>query len=722
MAIEAKVTGNGFFSGASTNVSSYTVSEDCTPLSPSDSSGGTGTFVINVLENPNADGTMLLYGDQIDLSDGSNGTTQGVVSNLTSLNGIVSLTADSRMFLMNTVVVAGPRNDTVSNILYYYLSLVGITSGIVIDAAIGSLVVTWPGWNNQLWLQMKKLLMTIDAEVSLVSSNVTIRAVRQRVAEVLKDTAHGWNIAQSNIAQNVDIYNYNNVRKVNSLAYPDGGWNDQTTVLQVDAGQTILQNFPVSVWLESLVQPTCVSNVNKFDNTLSAYTVTGNDGVIVSPAVWNAGGGSVVATIGADGKSIDVTIRGAAPTTLAPFRIAVSTGQSNYYSSLRILGTGVFFRKDLIRIPTGLTNVQTTTRTNLLLNPSGRLTTTAFASIGSGSIGQDAGQDTYFYTTTGGQPAGNYGLYQVLNVGTDLVGFTTYTFSCYLYGTDGTGAQDCNVYAGGSGVYSRTISTSGRNFNRVFIQFTTAASGSVLLYALNNFTTIAGNGNIVAWRDAMVEIGTNVGTYFDGNTASSGSYVSAWSGAVGNSASTNTIIQIGAANTSAIAGTTIDNEFIGDLATAMSLGLRAAQWYGGPSQTINASSVRINRTGDGGSNVYPTFNDLNAAQGANLFSDFNTAQGANTFDQFTAAQFATVANIFSNQSFGNVAGARLQYADQYYRIRTGVTGPNVISYTAERDSLFNDFNVANSVKTFDQFNNKWYAKSFIDFSLASLWA
>jgi hypothetical protein len=532
VAIEAKVTGNGFFAGATTNVSSYTVSEDSTPISPADTSGGTGTFSINVLENSSADGTMLLYADQIDLSDGSNGTTQGIVSTLSAQNGIVTVTADSRMFLMNTVVSAMPRNNTIANVLNYYLSLVGITTNISIDPTIGSLTVTWPGWKNQLWLQMKKLLLTVDAEASLVSSNITIRPIRQRTAETLKDTARGWDISQSNLAQGIEIYNYNNTRLISSLAYPDGGWSDQTTVLQVDAGQTIVQNFPVSVWLESLIQPTCSLTVGKFDNTMSVYAVTGNDGNIVSPTTWAATGGYLTVAIGADGKSVDVTAHGAAAIGPAPYRIAISTGQSNYYSSLRILGTGVFFHKDLISIPTGLT----------------------------------------------------------------------------------------------------------------------------------------------------------------------------------------------AAQTSNVVGVTVDNEFIGDLQTAMSLGLRAAQSYGAPAQTINASSVRINRAGDGGSTVYPTFNDFNTAQGAATFASFNTAQGAATFDQFNATQFATVSNVFANQSFGNVAGARLRYADHYYRIRTGTTGPDVISYTAERDSLFNDFNTVNSANTFAQFNTKWANKSFIDFTLASLWA
>jgi hypothetical protein len=532
MAIEANVTGNGFFAGATTNVSSYTVSEDSTPVSPADSSGGTGTFTINVLENSTADGTMLLYGDQIDLSDGANGKTQGIVSALSARNGIVTVTADSRMFLMNTVVSAVPQNNTINNIINYYLSLVGITVNIVIDPTVGSRSVVWPGWKNQLWLQMKKLLLTVDAEVSLVSSNVTIRPIRQRVAETLKDTARGWDIGQSNAAQSIEIYNYNNTYQTNSIVYPVGGWNDQVTILQVDAAQTINQNFPVDAWLQSIVLPPCLPAMGKADTGTSGYTVTGNDGNIIAPSTWSAGGGSLSATIGADGKSIDVTIHGAASTTLAPYRIAVSTGQSNYYSSLRILGTGVFFHKALITLPTGLTNAQTS--------------------------------------------------------------------------------------------------------------------------------------NVV--------------------------------------------------------GITIDNEFIGDQQTAMSLGLRAAQAFGGPQQTINANSVRINGASDPGGNTYPMFNDFNAAQGSNTFASFNSAQGSNIFDQFTAAEFATVASAFVNQSFGNIAGARLRYADHYYRIRTGTTGPDVISYTAERDSLFNDFNVANGSNTFASFNTKWAGRSFLDFALTSLWA
>jgi hypothetical protein len=340
-------------------VSGYTVSEESTPIDPSDTTGATGTLSVSFLQRAkNVLTAKRMYRKQIDIEDRGQGITQGIARVPSTSGGTISIGADQRLALLAVVRTAAPFNGTLGDYLTYLLGLVGITSGYVVDNSLKAINVSMLGWDQQVWLQLKKLGVVYKFEVSLVSDNIVFRPVRGRVTVDKRDLiSPEWAMDDTQLALSVQSYYYQNTVKANSLIYPGGGWTPDVTVYQVDAGETLQFNIPITASLTSLVQPQALDFVGQFDNSASAYSImSANSGLPVPAAQWNALGGSITVAIGEDQQSIDVTIVGASDPTgqYAPYRIAATAGPSNNYSSLRILGSGTFFTKTLYTQPTAI--------------------------------------------------------------------------------------------------------------------------------------------------------------------------------------------------------------------------------------------------------------------------------------------------------------------------------------------------------------------------------
>lgn len=520
--------------GPTSNITGYSVTEDSTPIDPSDSSGGVGQVNISLAEDEAADGSVLFINDSIDLEDGAQGTTVGTINSVNIANGIANIAGDSRIGAFMADRTAQPFNGTLQNAFIYYLGLVDITSGYYVDPSIASTAVVFPGFTGNMWDYMKKLCAAYKVEISLVSDNIVLRPIRTRTAENKRNIDESLSISNAELAQNVEVYYYNNEYKSSTLVYPKGGWNADVQVYQVDALQTLEIEIPIDVSLTSVLQPTCVNSVARTyaGGANGVYCVAGKDGLPIDSAAWAANGGRLSVAIGTDTRSIKVTIVGASDfANVAPYRIAMASDTSNTYSSLRIVGTGVHFDKQKITIPTGVP----------------------------------------------------------------------------------------------------------------------ATKSSVLI------------------------------------------------------------------------GATVDNPFISTISQAYDAGSIVAGKYASPSQKINVSTVGINRSGESGSINYPTFASFDSTQGTNTFATFDTAQGSNTFAAFNAEQFALVKDNFDNQAFGNVAGSRVSYRNAMYRIRSANITESSVSYTAERDTLFSDWNSVWTGTTFADFDTQFAGKLFEDYAVIPLW-
>lgn len=358
MVIEVEVIGNGRYAGAKSNVGEYSVLEESTPIDASDSSGGTGQITFTAADDPSRQGSILLLNDTVRLTDGDRGETQGKINSLAGTNGTVSVTADSLLGQLVVDKTALPQTGTFENVIQYYLSLGNISwTDVVLEASLTNIPIVAIGWTGDLWTKIKELCVFVKAEIALVRSKVVIRPVRERRALEINNVSESWNVSNVDMARQVEVFYYNSQRKVNQLIYPAGGWNEDVTVYTIDANQTTEVNIPIDVYLDDIPipQPVPVESVSPTYGASSVYTIVGNDDRPITPDQWTSNGGSITVARGDDGKSIDVKFVGAGGPSAryAPFRVAMSSGSNEYYSSLRIIGTGTHFKRESVIMPTG---------------------------------------------------------------------------------------------------------------------------------------------------------------------------------------------------------------------------------------------------------------------------------------------------------------------------------------------------------------------------------
>lgn len=347
--------------------SSYSVSEDSTPTSSDDSSGSVGTFSVSAV---GVDDPILLNGSEIRLIDSARGSTIGFVTQVEEDDrGSVNLSCQSRLGKLNVFnVQAQPFRGTLGNAFRYYASLAGQNTDILVDDQIENVPVMFQGWSGELWYTLKQMVASLDCEVALVSDVIYLRPTNMRVAIDDRDISRSRTHGGHQTAQSVEVYYYNNHAIDGKLVYPPGGWTPETEVITVGAGEVTERVIEMSASVSSIAEPVMQEFVSQHFDSASVYTVVGDDGLPVVPQQWTDAGGYVSVTINPDTTSLTVKmigatgIRGVRGDYLSTFSLALGSDYTgNRYSTLRIIGSGVAFDKQMIVAPTGLSESQTGT-------------------------------------------------------------------------------------------------------------------------------------------------------------------------------------------------------------------------------------------------------------------------------------------------------------------------------------------------------------------------
>ncbi len=364
MAVEVSVTGVGGYHGAKSNITGYSSVEESTPIDPSDSSGGTGVLTFSAVEDPATRGSVLLLNNNVTLTDGIRGLTSGTVNSVAVDDGLLRASADSRINQLVMETQVAPFIGTLSDAFSYYMSLAGINSNVFVDPSIASRQVRYQGFSGNLWTHLKEICTVQQVEISLVSNNIVLRPIRQFIANTTSSVTRSWSVGNGDISQFVDVNYYNNASRTDTLVYPDGGWNEgmmNPTGFQVGPSERVFYDIPINASLTSVQQPVPADHVDIDYTGSSVYAVVGKDGKPVSALDWTAGGGSVSVFILEDTTTLRVRIVGSGSGSRGPFRISTRGTGDQYFNSLRIVGTGVFFNKQTIRIPTGAPAAKTAT-------------------------------------------------------------------------------------------------------------------------------------------------------------------------------------------------------------------------------------------------------------------------------------------------------------------------------------------------------------------------
>lgn len=399
----------------------FSVQEDSTPLAAGDSSGGVGTITISLAPpDPDAfpyvdpsnftfygDGTygdgvygsgtdgvypsprdtgwlkLIQFGPEfflgaaVTLADTRKGFTLGTVNSVsTNDDGSLSFTCFSRLGDLNAYgIQAVPFAGTLQDAFEYYLSLGGISTDLYVDPSIASRYVVFPGWSGELWYRLKQIAVSQDCDISLVSGVILLRPIRARIATRGRDTSRSRTSSVQTLAQAVEVYQYSNTPITDQLVYPPGGWSPTVEVLNVNAGETAEYTLQLSASLSSFQTPVHLDFVEPDYSFSSVYTVIGSDGLPVSAALWEDFGGSVSISLNPDTTSLKVVLRGAVgvPTqtgeSSTQFSLALASDSSgNRYSTLRIVGSGVSFDKQKVRIRTGVPASKTSTEIGVTID------------------------------------------------------------------------------------------------------------------------------------------------------------------------------------------------------------------------------------------------------------------------------------------------------------------------------------------------------------------
>lgn len=367
------------FGGKEYPLIDYSVAEASTPLAAGDSSGQVGTIDLKIppASTENALRPETFIDSEVKLTDGNKGFTVGTVTGVNwGVGAPTVVTATSRISKLNIYnVQAQPFIGTLGQAFEYYASLAGVVTDIFVDSEIAARPVAVGGWFGELWFNLKALAAAFDCDIALVSGVILLRPIRVRDVNRGKWVSKQHIISSDNLAQLVEVYQYNYEPITNSLVYPTNGWNSEVSVITVNAGESIEEELELSASVSAIQQPEFSTSVGKNYVASSVYTVCGDDGLPITEAAWVSRGGSLSVSIGSETNKLLVKITAptglpnADGTEIKSYGISMASEDgTGRYSTLRIVGTGVRYDKQLVSIQTGLTSTDTGTEVGITID------------------------------------------------------------------------------------------------------------------------------------------------------------------------------------------------------------------------------------------------------------------------------------------------------------------------------------------------------------------
>ncbi len=361
------ISGSGSFKNAS--LISFSYSEDATPISPSDLSGGTGQISAQLVSNESTRGSRIAINNEALLSDEEYGDINFTVKKVSLNDGLVSITGDSVQSRLDVERTAMPQGSdaggyTLGAAIEYYCSLAGVTPNFEtgLQTKLDAIDVDFIGWQGNVWEYLKMLcaVSTIDSnagsfiEMYVINDELWFREGASSTldtsglisSEVVEIDAY-------DAAQTINIIKYDTDYRANSLVRQDNidelfyaNLENVSIVdsFQVQANEKITRRVTINASLESVEQPIPVETV-AFPVTYGQYVIVGKDEIPLTPAQWVSQGGALTVSLTENPNEIEISIVGANYPELEPFKIGVESAGGDNYPALYIRGTGVFFEK-----------------------------------------------------------------------------------------------------------------------------------------------------------------------------------------------------------------------------------------------------------------------------------------------------------------------------------------------------------------------------------------
>ena len=266
---------------------------------------------------------------------------------------VVSGTLSHQVNALNVERPIDPRSGTMSSVLASVFAEFGIdTTGMIV---VHSGTTTFAGGNTNVWNLVNDYLAVYGVAISMGPPIVV--GDPRLLAKVQLDhltSPVALSVSTGNPSKYMDVSTFNHEIITNKEVYPPDVM--AAPVLQADAGEIVETEIQLSGWVSTINQPVCVEWVEAdphyYDGSATGvYSVAGADGLPVKPAQWEATGGWLKVEKTPDPSVVKVMFRGPDVAELAPYRIAMTSG--NFYSSLRLTGSGVRFNEVVLRVATG---------------------------------------------------------------------------------------------------------------------------------------------------------------------------------------------------------------------------------------------------------------------------------------------------------------------------------------------------------------------------------
>lgn len=361
--------------GEIVEVSDYGVTEQSTPLSGSDTSGGVGSIRLNVpardphqgtskLSRLRSMGVGVLRGAPVRLVDSRRGLTLGRLTDIRASGPMDELTIEcsTRLAELNIYnVQAEPFSGTLRGAMEYYVTLAGWTdpSFLVVDNDIALMPFVAPGWTGELWYNLKRICQAKGVEINLISGTVIVSPAHSRRIYAGLATDRSVSTGGGTLAQQVEVYCYHTEAISNALVYPSVSGVEADT-FNVSAGEITEYAITLSASVTDVTQPIAQDWVSPYEVSASVYSVLTSNGDRVPADLWRQYGGSVEIIIQPDTSNLrmivtaprGLLIGGAEPTgyTFADF----ADGSNARRATLRLVGTGVRHNREKLTFPTGV--------------------------------------------------------------------------------------------------------------------------------------------------------------------------------------------------------------------------------------------------------------------------------------------------------------------------------------------------------------------------------
>lgn len=352
----------------------WSVVEDAVSYDRSDTNGGITQISAG---GAGPSDVVSRHGDKIIVEDDLYGRTTGEISGGSSGVGAWSMTADSAFYMLNLE----HKTKTMFNKLAvdivkcFFIAAGADVSKLSFYAHtdIKDRLYTAGPTDGNLWSNLKQWLSANDLNISWILDSVVVYPNRVTYVYGMGGNSE-WTVSGSSTerAKRIGCYVYHRKQVTKQIVYPPQPQlttTDKTVTstdtYSVDAGQVAEYEIATNVELTSLIQPVMVTSIPVgTDGKINAdasnpsfakglYTIYGKDNKPITPAQWEAEGGSLEISISeSDPKTIKLVLVGMENERLGPYRVAESDGSTDY-PALYIVGSGYEVTSELVYLETG---------------------------------------------------------------------------------------------------------------------------------------------------------------------------------------------------------------------------------------------------------------------------------------------------------------------------------------------------------------------------------